>query len=70
MADEKSTDIGYAKNQDALHHDEKLHADEKLGIDHNDTPRRASVALNIVHNPLQVSLLDPRLPSSLRDSRN
>ncbi|KAF2648061.1 MFS transporter [Lophiostoma macrostomum CBS 122681] len=53
MADEKSTDIGYARNEDTVHHDEKLHLDEKPEIVHEDTPRRASVALNIVENPLQ-----------------
>jgi hypothetical protein len=61
MADEKSTDIGHAMHEDTLHHDEKLHADEKPALAHEDTPRRASIALNIVHNPLQVSLLDRRL---------
>jgi sugar porter (SP) family MFS transporter len=53
MADEKSTDIGHAMHEDTLHHDEKLHADEKPALAHEDTPRRASIALNIVHNPLQ-----------------
>ena len=57
MADEKSTDI--AKNEDTLHNegvfDEKKTYDEKPSYV-EDAPRRASVALNIVENPLQVSV--------------
>jgi hypothetical protein len=52
MADEK---IASDANAPTTYHDEKKVVAETKGSDLTDTPRRESVALNIVENPLQVS---------------
>jgi hypothetical protein len=52
MSDKLSAEI-----DNDVHHNEKHQVHEKAGVDLSETAgRRASVALNIVENPLQVSL--------------